>query len=94
MPNPGVFDSVDYPYPIGYAGHLGLPVWILSFLQSIIRLWRIEFMSGRDKIISKEIGRGIFQGNSLSLFLFVWGINVLSQRLNGMRPKGLYRRTT
>ncbi|KAF7682785.1 Retrovirus-related Pol polyprotein from type-2 retrotransposable element R2DM [Astathelohania contejeani] len=61
---------------------LGLPKWITCFLKEIISKWNLEVKAGLETFFSKNVERGILQGDSLSPLLFVLCIDPLSRRLN------------
>ena len=61
--------------------------WITKFLKSIVGKWNIQIREGGEEILEKKIDRGILQGDSLSLLLFVLCMDPLSRKLNSIYPK-------
>lgn len=60
------FDPINHDYLIKCVERLDRPTWIPKFLCGITARWRIDIISGRNMTISKEMGRGILLGESLS----------------------------
>lgn len=80
------FDSVEHTYLIECIKKLNFPVWIQTFLCSIISRWNLEVRAGSEVILDKRVERGILQGDSLSPLLFVLCMDPLSRKLNMSYP--------
>ncbi|KAF9762637.1 hypothetical protein NGRA_1878, partial [Nosema granulosis] len=48
--------------------------------------WNLEIRANNEVILNKQVRRGILQGDSLSLLLFVLCMDPLSKRLNSTYP--------
>ena len=72
------FDFVDHIYLIKCLEKYKFPLWILNFLKDIISKWKLSIRLGGNEILEKSVKRGILQGDSLSLLLFVLCIDLLS----------------
>lgn len=81
------FDTIPHDYIERCIGSLSLPSWILEFLKTAMRNWKLEIRAGRDQIMEKDVKRGIIQGDSLSPLLFVLCVDPLSRRLNEKHRK-------
>jgi hypothetical protein len=81
------FDSVEHTYLIECLEKLNLPHWIVPFLKSAIARWQIDIKLQNNTILTKDIKRGILQGDSLSPLLFVLCMDPVSKKLNFDYPK-------
>jgi len=81
------FDFVDHIYLIKCLEKYKFPLWILNFLKDIISKWKLSIRLGGNEILEKSVKRGILQGDSLSLLLFVLCIDLLSWQLNSKYKK-------
>ena len=64
------FDSVDHGYIIKVLGKLGLPQWVINFVQGILHDVRVFPILAEDTGIFIHIRRGVKQGCPLSPLLF------------------------
>lgn len=81
------FDSVDHTYLIKCLERINFPPWIVTFLKDIISRWKLDIRSGSERILEKQVKRGILQGDSLSPLLFVLCMDPLSRKLNAKYQK-------
>ena len=54
---------------------------ILNFIEEIIKNWRVELIAGGRSLAETKIQRGIFQGDALSLLLFIIAMMPLNHKL-------------
>ncbi|KAK1939735.1 putative reverse transcriptase, partial [Babesia divergens] len=80
------YDSVDHKYLMHVLESLKLPDWVLAFLRASISRWHIDIRWGKEALMTKAIGKGILQGDSLSPLLFVLCMDPLSRKLNALYP--------
>ena len=63
-------------------------VWSKSLLVNSMEKWKVMLCSGNSELGEVEIKQGIFQGDSLSLLVFVLALIPLSLTLR--KAKGVY----
>ncbi|XP_029654655.1 uncharacterized protein LOC115228141 [Octopus sinensis] len=81
------FDSVDHQFLFHILDSSGIPLWIINFVKSIVKKWKVNLHLDGRKIGSVKLTRGILQGDSLSPLLFVMVMDPLSRILNSKFPK-------
>ena len=85
---------IDYTKAYDMAPHTWILQWIKIFkvannIRSVIEKslenWKVELTSGRETLCEVKINRDIFQGDSLSLIMFVITLIPLSLLLRDMK---------
>ena len=62
-----------------------LPPNVIALLKSTMIDWKTELISGDTNLAGVNINRGIFQGDSLSLLLFILSLIPLTLVLRRMK---------
>ena len=83
------FDSVPHKWLIKVLELAKVPERIITTIKTLMKKWSINvnIQSGAASIESQPIQylRGIFQGDSLSVLLFILSVNPLSYLLNKLQ---------
>ena len=72
------YDMVPHSWIIGCLDLFGVAENIKSFLVNSMEKWKVMLCSGNSELDEVEIKQGIFQGDSLSHFVFVLALIPLS----------------
>ena len=81
------FDSINHRFLSKCIECLKFPKWVEQFIKGIMTKWRHNILYNNEMVISKNIKKGILQGDSLSPLLFIIIMDPLSKLLNSMFPK-------
>ena len=69
------FDSVSHPWLFRYLESHGVPVVLIDFIKNIVKTWEISIeintKNGKEKIETIKVNRGILQGDSFCITLFI-----------------------
>ena len=75
------YDMVPHSWIEKCMNMFGVAVNVRSFISKSMKRWNTELNAGQSRLESVKIKRGIFQGDSLSPFLFVMTIIPLTLML-------------
>ena len=75
------FDSVSHPWLFRCLECHGVPVVLIDFIKNIVKTWEISIeintKNGKEKIETIKVNRGILQGDSFCVTLFIMSVNPL-----------------
>ena len=54
---------------------------VISFIEKVMKTWRVELTAGRRSLAQAKIPRGTFQGDALSPLLFIIALMQLNHIL-------------
>ena len=76
------FDSVSHPWLFRCLECHGVPVVLIDFIKNIVKTWEISIeintKNGKEKIETIKVNRGILQGDSFCVTLFIMSVNPLA----------------
>ena len=76
------FDSVSHPWQFRCLECHGVPVVLIDFIKNIVKTWEISIeintKNGKEKIETIKVNRGILQGDSFCVTLFIMSVNPLA----------------
>ena len=76
------FDSVSHPWLFRCLECHGVPVVLIDFIKNIVKAWEISIeintKNGKEKIETIKVNRGILQGDSFCVTLFIMSVNPLA----------------
>ena len=76
------FDSVSHPWLFRCLECHGVPVVLIDFIKNIVKTWKISIeintKNGKEKIEKIKVNRGILQGDSFCVTLFIMSVNPLA----------------
>ena len=76
------FDSVSNPWLFRCLEFHGVPVVLIDFIKNIVKTWEISTeintKNGKEKIETIKVNRGILQGDSFCVTLFIMSVNPLA----------------
>ena len=76
------FDSVSHPWLFRCLECHGVPIVLIDFIKNIVKTWEISIeintKNGKEKIETIKVNRGILQGDSFCVTLFIMSVNPLA----------------
>ena len=76
------FDSVSHPWLFRCLECHGVPVVLIDFIKNIVKTWEISIeintKNRKEKIETIKVNRGILQGDSFCVTLFIMSVNPLA----------------
>ena len=76
------FASVSHPWLFRCLECHGVPVVLIDFIKNIVKTWEISIeintKNGKEKIETIKVNRGILQGHSFCVTLFIMSVNPLA----------------
>ena len=76
------FDSVSHPWLFRCLECHGVPIMLTDFIKNIVKTWEISIeiitKNGKKKIETIKVNRGILQGDSFCVTLFIMSVNPLA----------------
>ena len=76
------FDSASHPWLFRCLECHGVPVVLIDFIKNIVKTWKISIEinkeNGKEKIKTIKVNRGILQGDSFCVTLFIMSVNFLA----------------
>ena len=76
------FDSVSHPWLFRCLESHGNPVVLIDFIKNIVKTWEISIeintKNGEEKIETIKVNRGILQGDSFCVTLFIMSVKPLA----------------
>ena len=76
------FDSVSHPWLFRCLECHGVPVVLIDFIKNLVKTWEISIeintKNGKEKIKTIKVNRGILQGDSFCVTLFIMSVNPLA----------------
>ena len=76
------FDSVSHPWLFRCLECHGVPVVLIDFIKNIVKTWEISIeintKNGKERVETIKVNRGILQGDSFCVTLFIMSVNPLA----------------
>ena len=89
------FDSVSHPWQFRCLECHGVPVVLIDFIKNIVKTWEISIeintKNGKEKIETIKVNRGILQGDSFCVTLFIMSVNSLAWYIRSVEGYNITR---